>query len=164
MDRDGVGREGLRETLRNVSQNNWSVGQDLNFWPPRYVVGVLTTWLWHLVFSYSVQCVASSHTFSSVSEFVSLVNLCHIVCILHLQVFMHVLLEGSMFYVWCRVSWEWQFFLLLWHRELVKISTKTYCINGCKSIMFCGHFLNSFFSVSVHYFILFKPNWYVSDI
>jgi len=77
----GVVCEGLRETLRNVSQNNWSVGQDLNFWPPRYVVGVLATWLWHLVFSYSVQCVASLHTFSSVNEFVSLVNLCHILCL-----------------------------------------------------------------------------------
>lgn len=32
------------------------------------------------MFSYSVQCVASSHTFSSVNEFVS-VNLCNIVCI-----------------------------------------------------------------------------------
>lgn len=31
MDRSGVGRKRLRETLRNVSQNNWSVAQDLNF-------------------------------------------------------------------------------------------------------------------------------------
>jgi len=29
---------------------------------------------------------------------------------LHLQVFMHVLLEGSTVCVWCRVSWEWHFF------------------------------------------------------
>jgi len=51
---------------------------------------------------------------------------------LHLQVFMHVLLEGSTVCVWCRVSREWQFFLLLWHKELVKILSKNYCINGCK--------------------------------
>jgi hypothetical protein len=32
------------------------------------------------VFSSSVQCVASSRTFSSVNAFISLVNLCHNVC------------------------------------------------------------------------------------
>jgi hypothetical protein len=36
--------EGLRKTIKNLSQDNRSSDQYLNLWPPEYEAGVLTTW------------------------------------------------------------------------------------------------------------------------
>jgi hypothetical protein len=35
--------EGLRKTTKNLSQDSWSPGQELNPGPPEYKAGVLTT-------------------------------------------------------------------------------------------------------------------------
>jgi hypothetical protein len=35
--------EGLRETMKRLSQDSWSPGRDLNLGPPIYEAGVLTT-------------------------------------------------------------------------------------------------------------------------
>jgi hypothetical protein len=39
----GVFLKGLRKTTINLSQDNWSLGQDLNLGPPEYKQGVLPT-------------------------------------------------------------------------------------------------------------------------
>ena len=73
---------------------------------------------------------------------------------LHLQVFMHVLLECSTVCVWCRVSWEWHFFFSYYGIEnWLKSYPKIIALMGVKdSVMFCGHFINSFFSACVSSF------------
>jgi hypothetical protein len=40
---------GTEENHKNLSQNSWSLGQDLNQEPPEYEAGVLTTRPQHLV-------------------------------------------------------------------------------------------------------------------
>jgi hypothetical protein len=35
--------EELRKTTKNISQDSWSQGQDLNLGPPKYEAAVLTT-------------------------------------------------------------------------------------------------------------------------
>jgi hypothetical protein len=37
--------EGLKKSMKNLSQDNWSLGRDLNLGIPEYEAGVLTTWL-----------------------------------------------------------------------------------------------------------------------
>jgi hypothetical protein len=41
--------EGLRKTMKNLSQDSWSQDQDLNLRLPKSEAVVLTAWLWCLV-------------------------------------------------------------------------------------------------------------------
>jgi hypothetical protein len=51
----GICLEGLRKTTEALGQDSQSPGWDLNPGPPKYEVGVLTSWLWYLVLTYEVR-------------------------------------------------------------------------------------------------------------